>query len=175
MVSNCRQGDAKAQKYLFDAFATPMFRLCWRYIKDQSEAEDTLLTGFQKVFSSIKSFEYRDDKSLENWIKKIMVNECLMRLRKTNNFNLTSISDEMPVLSDIDLESNLSAEDIYALILELPAGYRTVFNLYVIEGYSHKEIASQLQISELTSRSQLSKAKAMLRVKLTNNQMHYAV
>ena len=175
LINGCQKGNAKAQKHLYDAFATIMFRLCCRYVKDQPEAEDVLLKGFQKVFTGIKSFEYRDDKSLEGWIKKIMVNECLMLLRKTNNFNLTSISEDMPVLADIDLESNLSAEDIYALILELPAGYRTVFNLYVIEGYSHKEIASQLQISELTSRSQLSKAKALLRNKLTNNQMHYAV
>jgi len=171
----CRQGNGKAQKHLYDAYATPMFRICCRYVKDQYEAEDVLLKGFHKVFTNLPAFEPRTPKSLAGWIKKIMVNECLMALRKTNNFNLSSLSDDLPVATDENLDSHLSAEEIYGLILELPAGYRTVFNLYVIEGYSHKEIAEQLQISELTSRSQLSKAKATLRNLLTKNQLNCAV
>ena len=98
-----------------------------------------------------------------------------MFLRKSNNFNLTSISDDLEIPADFIPDSNLSAEAIYALILELPTGYRTVFNMYVLEGYSHKEIAAQLGISELTSRSQLSKAKAVLRELLTKNNLKYAI
>jgi RNA polymerase sigma-70 factor (ECF subfamily) len=175
LIAECRQGNVKAQKYLYDMYATPMFRLCCRYIKHQPEAEDVLLQGFQKVFLHIGKVEYRHEKSLEGWIKKIMVNECLMFLRRSNNFNLTSISDELAVPAETMTDSNLSAEDIYALVLELPTGYRTVFNLYVLEGYSHKEIALQLEISELTSRSQLSKAKAVLRELLTKNNLRYAI
>ncbi|KAA5545092.1 sigma-70 family RNA polymerase sigma factor [Adhaeribacter rhizoryzae] len=152
-----------------------MFRLCLRYIRNQAEAEDAFMKGFHKVLTNIKQLLYRDDKSLDGWIKKIMVNECLMVLRKSNNFNLTTISDDLKIATDVTPDSNLSAEAIYALILELPTGYRTVFNLYVLEGYSHKEIADQLGISELTSRSQLSKAKAVLRELLTKNNLKYAI
>ncbi|MFC6996959.1 RNA polymerase sigma factor [Rufibacter roseus] len=175
LIRQCRQGDGKAQKQLYEAYATPMFRICCRYLKDQHEAEDALLKGFQKVFTNLQGFEYRTDKDLAGWIKRIVVNECLMVLRKANNFHLSSLSEDLPILVEEDIYSTLSAEDIYGLILELPNGYRTVFNLYVIEGYSHKEIAEQLQISELTSRSQLSKAKAMLRNLLTKNQLNFAV
>ncbi|MGV3588429.1 MAG: RNA polymerase sigma factor [Adhaeribacter sp.] len=175
LIKRCQEGDAKAQKSLYDAYATPMFRLCLRYIRNQAEAEDAFMKGFHKVLTNIKQLLYRDDKSLDGWIKKIMVNECLMVLRKSNNFNLTTISDDLEIATDVTPDSNLSAEAIYALILELPTGYRTVFNLYVLEGYSHKEIADQLGISELTSRSQLSKAKAMLRELLTKNNLKYAI
>ncbi|GEO05618.1 DNA-directed RNA polymerase sigma-70 factor [Adhaeribacter aerolatus] len=175
LIKLCQQGDARAQKCLYDAYATPMFRLCLRYIRNQGEAEDTFIKGFHKVLANINQLLYRDDKSLDGWIKKIMVNECLMVLRKSNNFHLTSISNDLELPADFSLDSNLSAEAIYALVLELPTGYRTVFNLYVLEGYSHKEIATQLEISELTSRSQLSKAKAMLRELLTKNNLKYAI
>lgn len=175
LIRLCKQGNSKAQKQLYEAYATPMFRVCCRYVKDQYEAEDVLIKGFYHVLTHLHSFEYRSEKSLAAWIKRIIVNECLMALRKTNNFNLSSISDDFEAMAEVDLDSNLSAEDIMALIVELPPGYRTVFNLYVIEGYSHKEIGEQLQISELTSRSQLSKAKAMLRILLTKNQLNCAI
>ena len=175
LIKLCQQGDAKAQKCLYDAFATPMFRLCLRYIRHQAEAEDAFMKGFHKVLTNIHLLRYRDDKSMAGWIKKIMVNECLMFLRKSNNFNLTSISEEMEIPAEVTPDGNLSAEDIYALVLELPTGYRTVFNLYVLEGFSHKEIAEQLSISEITSRSQLSKAKAVLRELLTKNNLKYAI
>ena len=178
LIKRCRQGDAKAQQWVYDTHATSMFRLCYRYIRNQTEAEDLLLQGFYKVFEHFATFEYRNEKSLAGWIKKIMVNECLMFLRKTTNFNLTCSLDEDRAAQEqstaAEPESSLSAEEIYTLIRELPVGYRTVFNLYVLEGYSHKEIADQLQISEFTSRSQLSKAKATLRTLLTKNNLYYA-
>lgn len=142
------------------------------------EAEDLLQKGFFKFFEHLSDFQFRDEKSLAAWIKKIMVNECLMYLRQTTNFNLTSSLNEQEGSAEIsfvaEADTNFSAEAIYSYIRELPLGYRTVFNLYEIEGYSHKEIAGRLQISELTSRSQLSKAKAMLRQLLTRNNLHHA-
>lgn len=178
IIKKCQLGDAKAQEWVYNAYATAMYRLCYRYCKSQLEAEDLLLKGFYKVFEHLPAFQYRDEKSLAGWIKKIMVNECLMFLRKTTNFNLTCSLNDQERASEISFEAeanvNFSAEAIYDFIRDLPVGYRTVFNLYVIEGYSHQEIAARLEISELTSRSQLSKAKSMLRRLLTQNNLHHA-
>lgn len=178
LIEQCRQGNAKAQEWVYNTYANAMFRLCYRYCKSQPEAEDLSQKGFFKFFERLPDFQFRDEKSLVGWIKKIMVNECLMYLRQTTNFNLTCSINEKngaaEISFDAEADTNYSAEAIYSFIRELPVGYRTVFNLYVIEGYSHKEIAAQLQISELTSRSQLSKAKAMLRHLLTKNNLHHA-
>ncbi len=162
----CQNDDPKAQQVLYDRFAVKMFRTCYRYLKNEEDAEDVMISGFVKVFRNIGNFENRHHYSLEAWIKRIMINESLMQLRKNKQF--TWVND-FPEIKDTDTilpDSNLQAEDLYALVRKLPPGYRTVFNLYVIEGYSHKEIADQLSISENTSKSQLSKAKAMLRRKL---------
>lgn len=151
---------------LYDRFAIKMFRTCYRYLKNEQDAEDVMINGFVKVFNNIERFENRHQYSLEAWIRRIMVNESLMLLRKNNQF---SFVDDFPDIKDTGTflpDASLRAEDLYAVIRKLPTGYRTVFNLYVIEGYSHKEIAEQLAISENTSKSQLSKAKAMLRRQL---------
>lgn len=175
LISKCQKGDRQAQKCLYDTYASYMYRLCCRYIKNQYEAEDVLIKGFHKVLIHITNFEYRDEAGLVAWMKRIMVNECLMMIRKANNFNLIPLTEEMEVPVEVPPDNQLLAEDIYALILELPANYRTVFNLYVIEGYTHKEVAAQLQISELASRSLLSKAKGLLRTLLLKNNLNYAV
>ena len=154
-----------------------MYRLCCRYVKDQPEAEDILVRGFYKVFRSIASFHYQDDTKLSAWVRRIMVNECLMQLRQAIHFNFVLLTQETDFAdqASTDVESNLSAEDIYALLLELPVSHRTIFNLFVIEGFSHREIAEQLEISEEVSRSQLSRAKAMLRAILTKNDIRNAI
>ena len=165
LIHLCQNEDPRAQQLLYERFAIKMFRTCYRYLKNEQDAEDVMINGFVKVYKNIKNFENRHQYSLEAWIRRIMVNESLMLLRKNNQFTFVNdfpdIKDSNVVLPD----SNLRAEDLYTLIRKLPPGYRTVFNLYVIEGYSHKEIAEQLSISENTSKSQLSKAKAMLRRK----------
>ncbi len=153
----------RAQQTLYERYAARMYRICFRYVREELQAEDLLISGFMKVFNRLDQFEYRNDGSLEAWIKKIMVNESLMYLRKRYNFNLVTEAEAHHLEADTTLESQLAAEEIYALILGLPTGYRTVFNLFVIEGYSHQEIAEQLNISENTSKSQLSKARAALR------------
>ena len=146
-----------------------MYRICFRYVREELQAEDLLISGFMKVFKRLDQLEFRSEGSLEAWIKKIMVNESLMYLRKRYNFTLVTETEAHCLETGATIEAQLSAEEIYALILGLPTGYRTVFNLFVIEGYSHAEIAEQLGISENTSKSQLSKARAALRSLLLQN------
>lgn len=169
LISRCKNGRSSSQRLLYDTYAAKMFRICFRYVRNEFDSEDVLIKGFMKVFKNLDRFEYRGEGSLEGWIKRIMINESLMFLRKNNNFNLVPSSEAQFVETEASADVNLAAEDIYALILELPTGYRTVFNLYAIEGYSHKEIANQLGISENTSKSQLSKARAALRNLLVKN------
>jgi RNA polymerase sigma factor (sigma-70 family) len=138
-----------------------MFRLCYRYVREQQEAEDILCKGFHKVFQHIAQFEDRGEASLQKWITRIMVNEALMYLRK-HRMELVSEDAAQAIPAGTRTDSALEAEYLYNLIRALPVGYRTVFNLFCIEGYSHAEIAEQLGITEGTSKSQLSKARAML-------------
>jgi len=169
LISGCKQGKRNAQRALYDRYADRMFRLCFRYIKNEFDTEDVLIKGFMKVYTHIDRFEYRGEGSFDGWIKRIMINESLMYLRKNNNFNLVQSSEANSVEVEANAESQLAAEDIYALVLKLPAGYRTVFNLYAIEGYSHKEIGEMLGISENTSKSQLSKSRTALKNLLAQN------
>lgn len=163
----CKEGDKLAQKSLYDKYANKMMRTCLRYLNNEMEAEDAMIEGFMKVFLKINTFDYRGKGSLEGWIKRIMINESLMLLRKRKMdqveldkvHNLSSGSETA--------ESQLMEETIVKAIQQLPNGYRTVFNMYVIEGYSHKEIGTRLNISENTSKSQLSKARASLSKSLT--------
>lgn len=166
LIQKCRAGDRQAQRLLYDRYQGQMFRLCHRYLRAQQEAEDVLCRGFHKVFQAIGSFEDRGANSLQKWMTRIMVNEALMELRK-HRLELVSEEDGHAVPSGTRSDGAVEAEYLYALIRSLPVGYRTVFNLHAIEGYSHPEIAEQLGISEGTSKSQLSKARALLQEMLT--------
>ncbi|RYG12016.1 MAG: sigma-70 family RNA polymerase sigma factor [Chitinophagaceae bacterium] len=166
ILEGCKKGNNKAQRNLFDFYYNAMLVVCIRYVKEQMEAEDLLSQGFTKVFKNIGQFQYQHEHGLRGWIKKIMINECLMFLRKKNNFYLVPLTEADEVsIEDIGLEY-IDANYIYQRIAELPVGYRTVLNLYVIEGYSHAEIGVLLTIKEATSRSQLNKAKEALKHKL---------
>src|SRR5687767_13802937 len=132
----------EGQKLLFEKFVTPMARLCQRYIKDQGSAQDVLMEAFLKVFDRLKDFEYQGERSLEMWIRKIMINECLMKLRKDRTRLFMNIADQPIESEGITGENQVSAEEILALVNRLPDGYRMVFNLFAIDGYSHKEIAA---------------------------------
>jgi len=166
ILEGCKKGNNKAQRSLFNLYYAQMLNVCIRYIKEQTEAEDLLSQGFTKVFKNINRFQYQHEYGLRGWIKKIMINECLMFLRKKNNFYLVPLSEaDEVVIDDIKLD-HIDANYIFQCIAELPVGYRTVLNLYIIEGYSHLEIANLLNIKEATSRSQLSKAKEALKHKL---------
>lgn len=134
-------------------------------------SEEAMIQGFYKVLTKIESFEWRGASSFIGWIKRIMVNECLMLLRKQKNIQSGSEA-EMSIIPNTDFaENGILAEQIHQMIAELPEGYRTVFNLYVIEGYSHKEIADKLGVQESTSKSQLSKARGLLKKWVKNLDM----
>lgn len=169
LVEQCQQGNAFAQKRLFDQYANRLFRVSLRYVRQETEAEEVLMNGFLKAFRGIGSFSYRDDNGLEAWLRRIVVNEALQHLRANRHLPLFQADDETQLDPEPLPDAGLDAERIYALIRELPPGYRTVFNLYAIEGYTHREIAEQLRISENTSKSQLSKARALLQTWLTQN------
>jgi len=173
LVKEARHGSTAAQKCLFDLFGEKMLLVCQRYVKNPEDAEELLLDGFYKFFTKISSFTYHGDAALYGWLKKIMINECLMFLRSKNVFTIVTeaTAEEIPLQEDA--LDNLSAEEIFKLIIQLPVGYRTVFNLYAIEGMNHGEIAEALNISEGTSRSQYSKAKVLLQKLLLQNDVEY--
>jgi RNA polymerase sigma factor (sigma-70 family) len=165
LVDGCRRGERKAQELLYRKLAAPMFNVCLRYASSDFEAEDMMQTGFIKVFKNISNF--RGEGSFEGWIRRIMVNTAIeiyrKNLRMLKTTDITEIFDHEQQLFDMD---SLETEDLMKLIQQLPDGYRIVFNMYAIEGYSHQEIANTLQISEGASKSQLSRARAWLRNKL---------
>ncbi|WP_345225643.1 sigma-70 family RNA polymerase sigma factor [Hymenobacter koreensis] len=165
LISACRQGSVRAQKQLYERFAGLMLTVCLRYLRQRTDAEEAMLMGFTKVFRALD--QYRHEGSFEGWIRRIMVNEALGQLRRKEPLHL-AIDDMVTDVpsTQADAESNLAAADLMQLLSELPAGYRTVFNLYAVEGYNHPEIAELLGISEGTSKSQLSKARAMLQRRL---------
>jgi RNA polymerase sigma-70 factor (ECF subfamily) len=133
-----------------------------------------MLDGFYKFFKKISSFNYQGDAALYMWMKKIMINECLMFLRRKNVFTIVTEAEVEDVSLQEEALNNLSADEIFKMIVQLPVGYRTVFNLYVIEGIPHAEIALLLGIAEGTSKSQLSKAKILLQKLLLQNDIEYA-
>lgn len=165
LLSGCIKRRPKAQEALYTRLAPKMLGVCVRYINDRNEAEHVMVGGMIKVFEKIE--QYSGEGSLEGWVRRIMVNESLMYLRKHQAMSIeVEISEAETALNFKSLEDNLSAEDLLRLINELPIGYKTVFNLYAIEGYSHKEIAEMLAISIQTSKSQLSRARKLLQNKL---------
>lgn len=174
LITRCKKQEKKAQQQLFDSFADGLLPVCIRYLKDVQEAEDALLNGFFKFFRQIQSFDYRGPGSIQAWLKKIVVNECLMTLRKANRIRYAPEELAMDVSGDPGVWQALSVREILAMIDHLPDGYRTVFNLYAVEGYSHKEIGAMLQISEGTSKSQLSKARVLLQRMLLQKNNYYA-
>ncbi|PZF72173.1 RNA polymerase sigma factor [Taibaiella soli] len=172
-VLKCKQNDRKAQRFLFDAYSNGMLMICLRYVKNQADAEEVMLSGFYKFYDSIDRFVYGGTGSIGGWLKKIMINEALMFLRRQQQFHFVEegYAEELPV--DNHTLDHLSAGEIFKLIRNLPSGYRTVFNLFVVEGYSHKEIAEALCITEGTSKSQLNKARGMLQKMLPKEYCSY--
>lgn len=166
LIKGCLRRDSSAQKVLYDTYSSKMYGLCYRYVKDSMDAEDILVTAFMKVFDKIHQF--KSEGSFEGWIRRIIVNEALTFLRRNRSMYLETELDQADREPDYNaLSDHLEAEDLLNMIQELPTGYRIVFNLYAIDGYSHKEIAEQLGISENTSKSQLSRARTYLQKILT--------
>lgn len=163
LVQKCVSGNGEAQRKLFDRFSPLMLGVAMRYIKDKEHAEDVLQDGFIKVYNNLHRFEYKG--SLEGWIRRIIVNTALDQIRKNKkNINDLHLDDSnFEIIQKSDTIGKLEAEVLMEIIQQLPDGYRVVFNMFAIEGYSHKEIAEELNISESTSKSQYSRAKSVLR------------
>lgn len=163
LVKKCLEKDSLAQKQLFDSFSRKMMGVCLRYSKDADEAQDVLQIGFIKVFKKLHLFN--SDGSLEGWIRKVMINTALDQIRRNkkfgNNIDLDLVDYQL-LSENEDVLSQLSVNDLLKIIQAMPKGFRTVFNLYAIEGYSHQEIADQLNISVNTSKSQYSRARVYL-------------
>lgn len=167
LIKGCLKRDRSAQKHLYETYSSKMYGLCYRYVKDSMEAEDILVTAFTKIFEKIDQF--KNEGSFEGWIRRIVVNEALTHLRRNRSMYLETDLEQAEREPDYDqLGDHLEVEDLLKMIEELPTGYRIVFNLYAIDGYSHKEIASQLGISENTSKSQLSRARTYLQKMLAD-------
>jgi RNA polymerase sigma factor (sigma-70 family) len=166
LVDNVIAQNRIAQRTVFDRYKSMMMGICLRYCKSRDEAEDVMMEGFMTIFSEAHTF--RRDGAFEQWMKRIMINTAINNYRKNLKHYFHSDIDEIDerTLIKSEIAENYSAKDLMKILLELPEGYRVVFNLYAIEGYKHKEIAKMLDITIGTSKSQLSKARKMLQGKV---------
>ncbi|HRG22740.1 MAG TPA: RNA polymerase sigma factor [Chitinophagaceae bacterium] len=161
LIRGCMESDRRMQEELYRRFSPRMYAVCLRYAGNAEEAEDILQEGFIKVFKKLDSF--RNEGSFEGWIRRIFVNTAIEHFRRKKYLLPVTEKEENTIEGKYtSVLDELGAKDIMALVQELSPGYRTVFNMYVVEGYTHKEIADQLGISEGTSKSQLSRAKVIL-------------
>lgn len=169
LAVRCRQGDNQARQELYEQYAGRLLGICIRYTGDRELAQDLLHDGFLKIFDSFDKFTYRGEGSLKAWVEKIMINTILQSFRKNDVLKQSSSLEDSPEAyeePDTDSIEMIPPQILMKFISELPTGYRTVFNLYVIEEKSHKEIAKLLGINEKSSASQLARAKATLATKV---------
>lgn len=174
IVSLAQRGDAEARKILYSQNVRYLSAICFRYISDNETAKDVLHDAFVKIYKSLDSFSYRGNGSLRAWMSRIVVNEALKYLRNRGKSDFVSVSETLPDIpdpesfasDDDDLAQAVPPEKIHEFIRDLPNGYRTVFNMYLFDNYSHKEIAKILGISEMTSASQFHRARKMLASKI---------
>jgi RNA polymerase sigma-70 factor (ECF subfamily) len=159
LVEAILKGDRGAQREFFERFSRRMFGVCLRYAHTREEAEDLLQEGFLKAFRTLQSF--RGEGPLEGWLRRVMVTTALEHLRR-QRLDWTTLEEAAEPIADPEIINRLAAADVIEHIRKLPDGYRTVFNLYAIEGYTHQEIAHMLDISEGTSKSQYARARAHL-------------
>jgi RNA polymerase sigma factor (sigma-70 family) len=168
IIYKCREGNSGAQTALYRLFSAKMYGVCLRYAKDTGDAEDILQEGFLRVFTKINQFEFKG--SFEGWMRRIMVNTALEKFRKQDR--LTPV-EEMKIYESTEFVeetiSSITAGDLMRIIQELPPRYRMVFNLFAIEGYSHLEISEMMNISEGTSKSNLSRARVILQKSVEEN------
>jgi RNA polymerase sigma factor (sigma-70 family) len=162
LIQKCIQGEALAQRRLFDSLAPKMLTVCLRYLGNREEAEDVCQISFVKLFNNLR--DYNNEGSFDGWVRRIFVNTCLDQLRKNKKTKYDVSMDDV----DYRLENNdfimerMEAADLMKIVEQMPTGYRTVFNLFAVEGYSHKEIAERLEITENTSKSQFKRARTHL-------------
>ena len=165
LVKECASGNVRAQERLYRLLSPKMFGVCLRYAKDRTEAEDNLQEGFVKVFENIKGF--RNEGSFEGWVRRIMVNVSLRKFNKQNMlYPVEDIGKYEQVQFSEDVFAKLGADELLELVQQLPPRYRMVFNLYVLEGLSHQQISEAMNISEGTSKSNLARARDILKRKV---------
>lgn len=169
LIEGCKRQDRKSQQLVYEKYARMMYGICLRYASEKEAAQDLLQDGFIKVFMNINSFENKG--SFEGWMKRIFVNLALENIRKDKTKKM--YSDDIENVSDLDIIDEaegdidgITEDELLKMVQELPQGYRSVFNLYAIEDYSHKEISEMLGIAEGTSRSQYIRARALLQEKI---------
>lgn len=167
LIKQCANNDRKAQKEIYQLFAGKLFSICLKYSKNKQEAQDNFQDGFIVIFDKIGQFNFKG--SFEGWLKRVMVNTVLLKYRKKNVLNI--VTEDIPdeVIVDVD-DDEISLDFLLNLINELPDRYRMVFNLYALDGYSHKEISEMLLIAEGTSKSNLARARAILKQKIEDYQ-----
>lgn len=161
MILGCLKNDRAAQKELFMRFSGKMLGVCYRYAVDMDEAKDIMQDGFVKVFTQLKS--YGNKGSFEGWIRRIMVNTALDHLKKNKRHRFRADLDDAVMPVENNWDDKLENKEVLSLMCKLPADYRTIINLYVIEGYSHAEIAGMLNIAESSSRSRLTRGRFLLK------------
>ena len=166
IVEKLRKKDHRTQEYFYKTNAKTMFLVCYRYLNNEEEAAEALNDGFHKVFTQISKFKDGGIQGLQAWTRRIMINECLQMIRKRKNIQFVDADRLGNEHSDYHPDLELESRQYYQLIQELPINYRTVFNLFVIEGYAHGEIAQMLNIEENTSRSHLLRARHVLKKKI---------
>src|SRR4051812_12309638 len=173
ILQGCLKNSAASQKALYQKYSAKMLVVCYRYAHNREDAEDMLQEGFIKIFSQIHTFESRG--ALEGWIRRIVVHTCINNLKKNKRFNesVDLIHATAVQVREESIPSIIQAKEVVECIRLLPIGYRTVLNLYAIEGFSHKEISTMLDIEESTSRSQYTRAKAMLEDMLVRKKILY--
>ncbi len=168
LIKGISKGDRKALRHVYDHYGGLFLGIAYRYFSDLAEAEDIVQETFVKIYKNIKSF--KKEGSFEGWMKRILVNNCLNRVKSLKPQNLTErldLGNDLNLASlDDDAITRMNIEEIMKVIHQLPVGYRTVLNLYVFDGYSHKEISEMLGIQESASRSQLLKARKKLKLEL---------
>ena len=169
IIKGCIKGDRHAQNQLYLKYKNQLYGICLRYARNREEAQDLLQEGFIRIYTDL--YQYRPIGSFYGWLRKVMVNVALQHIRRRKKlFPVINIEEIAQIASEEeDVFVRFRTKALVNMIQRLPDGYRAVFNLYVIEGYSHKEIAEQLNISESTSKSQLSRAKSTLRVMIEKN------
>ncbi len=162
LIKGCIEGNPQMQRLLYDRFSSKMYGVCLRYAENTEDANDVMQEGFIKVYKSLSKF--RAEGSFEGWIRRIFVNTSIEHYRKkVKLYNVTEVQENTIEDNDLDALDSLATKDILNIVNELSPGYKQVFNMHVIEGYSHKEIADVLGITEGTSKSQLARAKGVLK------------
>lgn len=174
LLKDLKKKRSKAQFEVFERYSDYLFKVAYRYLKETQLVEEVVSQAFLNIFEKIALTDIQEEQAFKAWARKITINQALMEIRRhirfQDNISLIDHIEESPVRTD----QHLHEEDIVKMVLQLPDGYRTIFNLYVIEGYTHKEIGAMLSISEGTSKSQLSKARKLLKTYLQDNENHYA-